>query len=132
MMSMRGVLLASFLLLGACGGGNKSAAQEPAPTTDGAALSNTQPAAAPAQEPASPNAVAMAKMEQFAGQMCACKDADCAKRVADDMTKWAQQMAQETKEPVKMTEDEMKRATEIGTRMGECMQTAMGAGPTNP
>jgi hypothetical protein len=72
---------------------------------------------------------AMAKMGEFKDQMCACKDSDCAKRVSDDMTVWSQKMAAEQKNPPKMTEADMKRATELGTRMGECMQAAMAPAP---
>jgi hypothetical protein len=40
------------------------------------------------------------------------------------MTKWSQEQAGKTKEPVKMSEADNKKATEIGTAMGECMQKA--------
>jgi hypothetical protein len=75
---------------------------------------------------------AMAKMSEFKDQMCACKDAECAKKVSDDMTTWSQEQAKNAKEPVKMSEADQKRATEIGTQMGECMQKAMGMGGTAP
>jgi hypothetical protein len=67
---------------------------------------------------------AMAKMTEFKDKMCACKDAACAKSVSDEMTKWSQDQAGKTKEPVKMSEADQKKATEIGTAMGECMQKA--------
>lgn len=122
------VLFAGFVL-GACGGGSKSAAQEPVGTSDGQALSNTQPPAPEPAPPPTPAQRAMAKMEELAGKMCACKEAECAKSVSNEMTRWSQEMANEVKnEPVKMSEEDMKRATEIGTRMGECMQKAMEAG----
>jgi hypothetical protein len=69
---------------------------------------------------------AMAKMREFTDKMCQCTDAECAKKVSDDMVTWSQEMAKE-EEPPKMTEDEIKEATEIGTRMGECMTKAMTA-----
>lgn len=72
-------------------------------------------------------AEAIQKMQEFTDKMCACKDAKCAQDVSDEMTKWAQEMAKEQQDPPKMSEDEMKKATEIGTRMGECMTKAMGA-----
>lgn len=130
MVLTRRALFVSSLVLGACGGSSKPAAQEPAPTTatDQQTLSNTQPAAATPAEPATPSSRVMAKMQEFTVAMCDCKDADCAKRVSDEMTKWSQQEAQTQKEPVKMSEEDMKQATELGTRMGECMQRAMGAG----
>jgi hypothetical protein len=67
---------------------------------------------------------AMAKMTEFKDKMCACKDAECAKKVNDEMTKWSQEQQGKTKEPVKMSEADQKKATEIGTAMGECMQKA--------
>jgi hypothetical protein len=70
----------------------------------------------------------MAKMVTFKDAMCACKDSDCAKRVSDDMTAWSQDYAKREQEPVRLTEADQKRAVEIGTKMGECMQTAMGMG----
>lgn len=129
---LRGALLASLFVLGACGGGgSKAAAQEPAPASGGQALSNMQPAVAEAAPPSSRAERAMAKMEELAGKMCACTEAQCARQVSDEMTRWSQEMAKEVEnEPVKMSEEDMKRATEIGTRMGECMQTAMNAGTT--
>jgi hypothetical protein len=65
---------------------------------------------------------------KFTEQMCACKDAACAQQVSDDMTKWAQEMSAREKNPPRMSEEDSKRAAEIGERMGKCMQVAMGAG----
>jgi hypothetical protein len=70
---------------------------------------------------------AMRAMQQFSDQMCACKDAPCAQQVADDMTKWSQQMAREHPDPPQMTEESTRRAMAIGEKMGQCMQTAMAA-----
>jgi hypothetical protein len=70
---------------------------------------------------------AMAKMNEFADKMCACKDTHCAQGVSDEMTKWAQDMAKNEQEPPKMSDEDQKKAVEIGTRMGDCMQNAMSA-----
>jgi hypothetical protein len=118
----RTALMMGSLLLAACGGGNKPAPQpvvanDPSSTT-------AEPAPPP---PMTETEVAMAKMAEFETAMCACKDADCAKLVSDQMTAWSMEMAKVAKEPVKLSEAEMKRATEMGTHMGECMQAAMGA-----
>lgn len=119
----RGVL--ALVVVAACGGRSKPAAQEPTPAPTSAretqALSNTQPASAQSQ-----NEAVIAKMEEFAAQMCACKASDCAKKVSSDVTVWSQQMAQQQSEPVTMSEEEMSRATELGSRMSECMMTALG------
>lgn len=75
---------------------------------------------------------AMAKMSELKDKMCACKDPECAKKVSDEMTAWSQKQAQTQKEPAKMSEADQKKATEIGTQLGECMQKAMAAGTPPP
>lgn len=67
---------------------------------------------------------AMEVMEKFRDKMCSCKDALCAKRVSDELTRWSQEKASQTREPTRLSEANQKRATEIGTEMGECMQRA--------
>jgi len=76
----------------------------------------------------------MKKMSEFKDQMCACKDAACAEKVSDGMTKWSQDMSKEyrNKEPPRMTEEDTKKAAAIGEQMGKCMQVAMGAGQSMP
>ena len=71
---------------------------------------------------------AMAKMAEFKDRMCACKDPECARKVSDEMTAWNQTQAGVQKEPANMTEADKKKATEIGTELGECMQKALRAG----
>jgi hypothetical protein len=72
-------------------------------------------------------AKAMEAMAHFRDEMCACKDTACATKVSDDMAKWSQDMSKHMDEPPRMTEEQTKRATEIGESMGKCMQTAMSA-----
>ena len=71
------------------------------------------------------SAAAMKKMTEFKDQMCACKDAECAKKVSDAML--ADSKASAGKE-TKYSEADQKKATEIGTAMSECMTKAMGMG----
>lgn len=111
------------LLLCACGGGAKAPPKEPV------ALANTQPA--PLPPPAPVEEPPMVAMQRFTDEMCRCVDADCAKRVSDDMTKWGREMAAKYTDPPKMSEDEQRRAEAIGTHMGECMQKAMSV-PSQP
>jgi hypothetical protein len=68
---------------------------------------------------------AMAKMEQFKDEMCACTNTKCAQNVSDEMAKWSQDMAKGNRVPPKMSDDDVKRATVIGEAMGKCMQKAM-------
>jgi hypothetical protein len=76
---------------------------------------------------------AMDKMAEFKDKMCACHDSACAERVADEMTKWSQEMSKEWRNPPKMTDADTQRAQAIGEEMGKCMQTAMTASsPAKP
>jgi hypothetical protein len=70
---------------------------------------------------------AMAAMQMFTDKMCACTTLACAQGVSDEMMKWSQEVVKEMGAPVdpKPTEAEMKKMTEIGMRMGQCMQHAM-------
>jgi hypothetical protein len=70
----------------------------------------------------------IAKMAEFRDQMCACKDLACTKKVSDDMTTWAMDAAKNDPEPPRMTEEDTKKATQIGEEMGQCMQKAAGMG----
>ena len=124
-----GKLIALALVLASCAGSNPPPAEpQPAP-----AASTAAPAPAPAPPPPPPprskSDEALAKMAEFKDEMCACKDTPCAQRVADHMTKWAQDQMSGTSEPPKMTDAQTQRATKIGEQLGECMQTAMGAAP---
>jgi hypothetical protein len=74
----------------------------------------------------------IAKMSEFTDLMCACKTADCAQRVSDRITLRSQDMAQPQRDPPRMTEDQVKRATELGDKMAECMRTAMGSPTLDP
>ena len=65
---------------------------------------------------------AMAQMEKFRDAMCACKDAACAKKVSGEMAEWGK--SQSSDKPGAMNADDQKRATEIGTRLGECLANA--------
>ena len=78
-------------------------------------------------EPTSPGASeALETMTHFKDEMCACKDTGCAQKVSDEMATWSQDQAkQHAKEPPKMSDDEIKRATDLGEAMGKCMQRAM-------
>jgi hypothetical protein len=121
-----GKLIALALVLASCAGSNPPPAEpQPAP-----AASTAAPAPAP-PPPRSKSDEALAKMAEFTDEMCACKDSPCAQRVADHMTKWAQEQMSGTSEPPKMTDEQTQRATKIGEQLGTCMQTAMGAAPAS-
>jgi hypothetical protein len=69
---------------------------------------------------------AIDKMDEFAGKMCACKDAKCAQRVSDDMTKWGQEEVKKGGDNVKYSDADQKRLGAATERMTKCMTTAMG------
>ncbi|MBA3457418.1 MAG: hypothetical protein H0T42_30335 [Deltaproteobacteria bacterium] len=79
---------------------------------------------------------AVAKMENFTKDMCACKDKACADKVQEGMTKWSTDMAAKggEKKDEKPDEATMKKMTEVGQKYAECMTKAMtpadGAAPT--
>src|SRR5665647_769315 len=70
---------------------------------------------------------AMAKMSEFADDMCKCKDKACADKVQEGMTKWSTDMAAKggAKKDEKPDEASMKKMTEIGQKYAECMTKAM-------
>jgi hypothetical protein len=125
MREMRAVLLAFIV---ACG-----SPQSPPPPP----IANTAPPPPPVDaKPLTVTEQALIKMAQLRDAMCKCSDTDCLQQVSQDMTTWAQEMAKHNPEPPKMTDEETKRATEIGQQMGECMQRIMGQpqpqGPKTP
>lgn len=67
----------------------------------------------------------MAKMTEFKDQMCACTDSACGTKVSDAMGQWNQEMAKDMQNSQKMSEEDTKKATEIATKFGECMQKVM-------
>jgi TonB family protein len=76
--------------------------------------------------------VAFLQMEVYEGAMCGCtelehpRSAECVQRVSDEMTRWGTKFM---KEPPKLDEDQTKRATKIGERIGTCMVRAMTPPP---
>jgi hypothetical protein len=75
----------------------------------------------------------MAKMTEFKDSMCKCadkKDADCAKKVTDDMSKWAAQNADKNSEATAKPSEDEARVTQQFT---ECATKAMtAAAPAAP
>lgn len=65
---------------------------------------------------------AMAKMAELRNKMCACKDPACAKKVSEEMASWSK--SQPSEKPAAMSADDQKKATDLGTQLGECMMKA--------
>src|SRR5688572_18597649 len=72
---------------------------------------------------------AVAKMEGFSKDMCACKDKACVDKVNEDMTKWGTEMAKTAgKADDKPDPDLAKKSADIMTKYTECMTKIMMAG----
>ncbi|MGE5181174.1 MAG: hypothetical protein ACM31C_03890 [Acidobacteriota bacterium] len=69
----------------------------------------------------------MGKMTEFKEKMCACKagDKDCAMKVQKEMQEYAEG---HKGEQGKMSDEDMKKATDIGMEMAKCSSKAMGMG----
>jgi hypothetical protein len=68
---------------------------------------------------------AFEKTSAFADAMCACKDADCAKKVMDDMTKWSTEWAKNAKPDQVPDAEEQKKFTEVSKKLTDCSTKAM-------
>ena len=69
----------------------------------------------------------MAKMSELKDRMCACQegDRDCASKIQKEMTEYGDANKDVWKNE-RMTDEDMKAATEIGTAMAKCTTKAMG------
>lgn len=71
---------------------------------------------------------AMAKMVEFKDKMCGCadkKDKDCAQKVTEEMTKWAQDSAKNNPAAATPNAADAKKMEEVGKQLGECTTKAM-------
>lgn len=78
---------------------------------------------------------AMAKAAEFKDQMCKCTDKACADKVNEAYIKWGQEAAKamgDNKEPMKMSDEDMKKSTEIAKAYGECMAKVAAPPPAAP
>jgi len=65
-------------------------------------------------------AEALVKMAEFKDKMCVCKDKGCADGVVDEMTKWSQEVAARADRDTKVSEDDVKKMTEITEAFTKC------------
>lgn len=125
---VRAVVVA--MLLAACWSGKQDPAE---PTAREEPVENRQVARRPPPPPR--EETPMMAMRRFTDEFCACSDAQCAQDVSDRLTKWAQDWArahENDEESRRMSDEDQKEATELGTRMSECMQRAMTTGSSTP
>lgn len=57
------------------------------------------------------------KMEEFAEQACACKDAECTTKVAKEQADWLSANAEKA---AKLEAEDAEKVTAAGTKMAEC------------
>ena len=77
-------------------------------------------------------AATLAKLRQFSDDMCRCKDRDCADRVVDEMTSWAQDLASADQAHPRVNSAEDAEAKAATDRVSRCMSAvyARRAGST--
>lgn len=63
-------------------------------------------------------------MTGFADRICACGDAKCVEQVAQDMTRWSQEM-EANQDADKLSDEQTKEASQIAERMSNCMQQVL-------
>lgn len=72
-------------------------------------------------------AAAAKEVEDISARICACKDAECAKKGFDDLNAWQTKHAD-----TRGSEDDIKRITAAATKAAECAQTLMAAPAPTP
>lgn len=70
----------------------------------------------------------LAVMARFRDEMCACTAGDnaCAQRVSKEMQDYSEQHREVA--DMKISDEDMKKASDLGMAMAKCMSAAMGAG----
>jgi hypothetical protein len=122
---MKTVLFA--IALAACGGSQPQPSPPPATAT--------APGDAAVDASRADPAASLAKMSQFSDEMCKCVDRECAERVTEAMTRWAQEMVTRHSDEVTMSDSDTRRMAQISERIATCVTDAMmrGNGPgSNP
>ena len=66
-------------------------------------------------------AATLAKLEKFSDDMCGCANRDCADRVVDDMSRWAQELASAGAANPRVNFAEDARAKAATDRISRCM-----------
>jgi hypothetical protein len=73
---------------------------------------------------------AIAKVKEFSGKMCECKDKACADKVNEEYTKWGAEMAKNAKpeDAKSVSAEDTKAMTEAATKYSECYTKLAMAG----
>jgi hypothetical protein len=72
---------------------------------------------------------ALAKLEGFKKDMCACTTKECAEKVSKAMDDWSKSQGEAGEKAAKeMSEADKKKGMALAEEMGKCMMKAMGAG----
>jgi hypothetical protein len=123
-----------FVVLVACGGSSKPAPVTPPPPV--AAKPVPPPKVEPAKTPVKANpddcanmTCAIAIIDDFSKQMCACKDKACAEGVTEKLQTWAENISNKPElKDIKPTDDQQEQMQAIVQRYSDCMIKAMGGG----
>ena len=75
--------------------------------------------------------VVMAKLTEFADDMCACTDRPCADGVQQEITRWSQEMGRDP-EDVQPTDEQIEEMTRGMERLTRCMTAAMSIARYGP
>jgi hypothetical protein len=111
---MRSAVLA---LLVACWR-NGAPLQQPAPEPAPAIARHDEP---PPPSPQERFEQALGDFGQFTDRVCQSADIGCVQQVQNDMAQWGQELGR-TVPAMKPSEDQTRRAVELGNRMSECIQ----------
>ncbi len=67
--------------------------------------------------------------ETFAEQICACRDTDCVEKVNTDMTQWAKDLTNNTKQAAEPSGEQAKRLTAAMDRYNACTISVPSSDP---
>jgi hypothetical protein len=130
---MRALVFTAILLAG-CGGSQSAPPASPAPAATpppaGSAVTGGSDAGGSATTTTTGPSVdsMIAKMGEFKDKLCACPDQQCVEGVSDEMTKWTHDLKQQGVKDPHLTDDQTKRAAEIGEALGKCMRRIQNMG----
>ncbi len=85
----------------------------------------------PAHEERSVIGQAIARLDEFTDEMCACADRTCADAVSQAMTRWSNELSRDHVD-LRPTDEELEEVKLVSERLSKCMMTAMGYGNPPP
>ncbi|MGE0547314.1 MAG: hypothetical protein AB7O24_25870 [Kofleriaceae bacterium] len=117
---VHGTIVGVMVVMAACGGGASSqpAPAQPAPAESAPALA---PAADPTPTPITTIDGVIAKMRDYANQVCACSDEACFNTVQQDLKQWSDEIAGNAElRSSHPTEQQQAELNTIAKQLGDC------------